>query len=223
MAFILSIPLRVTENSCSALEWDRFLELLAGYAQSGVGRARLLALAPSADAGWIGREHTLVEEMRLLAASEAGLPGLPALFDPTDLLARARIDGASLEAEEIRSAAALAEMIAAWVDLVRTPPGDLENHLPELRTLFGEVLSVSLRPLAESLRARFLPDGTLADDASQELRRIRREMEHQHRAIENSLRAALRRYSESGSAQEDLITIRGERFVIPVKAEWKRR
>ncbi|MGB7191286.1 MAG: Smr/MutS family protein, partial [Acidobacteriaceae bacterium] len=42
-------------------------------------------------------------------------------------------------------------------------------------------------------------------------------------AIENSLRAALRRYSESGSAQEDLITIRGERFVIPVKAEWKRR
>ena len=65
--------------------------------------------------------------------------------------------------------------------------------------------------------------GRLADDASPELRRIRREMERQQRAIEESLRSALRRFSEGGSAQDDLITIRGERFVIPVKAEWKRR
>lgn len=223
MALIPFIPLRVKESGGSALEWARFLELLAGYAQSGIGKARLRELGPSSDAGWIAREHASVEEMRLLAGGEPGLPGLASLFDPTDLLARARIEGATLESEEIRSAAALAEMIAAWVDLARTPPGDLEHRLPELRALFGDALSVSLRPLAESLRARFLPDGTLADDASQDLRRIRREMEQQHRAIENSLRTALRRYSEGGSAQDDLITIRGERFVIPVKAEWKRR
>jgi DNA mismatch repair protein MutS2 len=68
-----------------------------------------------------------------------------------------------------------------------------------------------------------LPDGTLTDDASPELRRIRREMERQQRAIEDSLRSALRRLSEGGSTQDDLITIRGERFVIPVKSEVKRR
>jgi len=205
-----------------ALEWDRFLELLGGYAQAAVGCAWIADMGPSADAAWIEREHARVEEMRLLAGSGSML-GLAAVFDPTELLAKARIEGTALESEEIRAAATLAEVIAAWAEVVRVPPGDLEDRLPELKVLFGEVLSLPLRPLIETLRGKFLPDGTLADDASPELRRIRREMEKQHRAIENSLRAALRRYSEGGSAQDELITIRGERFVIPVKAEWKRR
>ncbi|MGC2163221.1 MAG: endonuclease MutS2 [Silvibacterium sp.] len=222
------IPERVSDCSRSALEWDRFLLLLSGYAQSAVGKAWLLELGPSTDRAWIEREHTLVDEMRLLAGGseggqQSGLPGLGLLFDPSDLLAKARIEGAALEAEEIRSVANLAEGIAAWVEVLRVPPSDLEGRLPQLRGLFGEVMSLPLKPLVDSLRGRFLPDGTLADDASPELRRIRREMEQQHRAIENSLRTALRRYSEGGSAQEELITIRGERFVIPVKVEWKRR
>ena len=216
------IPERVRDCSRSALEWDRFVELLGGYAQSDVGKAWIETLGPSADAAWIEREHTLVEEMRLLAGG-GSMPSLGMLFDPSDLLANARIEGAALEAVEIRSVATLAEGIAAWTEVLRTPSRDLEGRLTELRELFGDVLSVPLGPLADSLRGRFLPDGTLADDASPELRRIRREMEQQHRAIENSLRTALRRYSEGGSAQDELITIRGERFVIPVKAEWKRR
>ncbi|MFZ0662200.1 MAG: Smr/MutS family protein [Acidobacteriaceae bacterium] len=245
MALTRSIPLRVNDCSRSALEWDRFLELLGGYAQSGVGKAWVRELGPSSDAGWITREHSFVDEMRQLLAGEAGVPGLGGLFDPSDLLAKARIEGVALEAEEIRSAATLAEVIAAWADLMlarTSDPSELSDEsnqtdtsnrpnsssqpgasLAGLRGLFREVLSVPLRPLVDSLRGRFLPDGTLADDASPELRRIRREMEQQHRAIENSLRAALRRYSEGGSAQEELITIRGERFVIPVKAESKRR
>jgi DNA mismatch repair protein MutS2 len=80
-----------------------------------------------------------------------------------------------------------------------------------------------LLPLLRSLRSRVQQDGTLSDDASPDLRRIRREIERQQRTIESSLRQALRRFSGEGSTQEDLITIRGERFVIPVKAEWKRR
>lgn len=218
-----SIPRLVSDCSRSALEWDRFLELLSKYAQSGVGRTWLMELGPSTDAEWIGREHSRVEEMRTLLGADAGQPGLGGLFDPSDLLAKAQIEGVALEAEEIRSAATLAELIVAWAGVLSVPPHDLEDKLPELRALFGEGLTVTLKPLVESLRGRFLPDGTLADDASPVLKRIRREMEQQHRAIENSLRSALRRYSEGGSAQEELITIRGERFVIPVKAEWKRR
>jgi DNA mismatch repair protein MutS2 len=213
----------VSDCSCSALEWDRFLELLSGYAQSVVGKAWIAELGPSTDPQWIDSEHSRVDEMRLLLGREAGLPGLGTLFDPSELLAKARIAGVALEAEEIRLVANLAEMIAAWAEVLRVPVGDLEDELPRMRELFGEVLSPPLRPLVDSLRGRFLPDGTLADDASPDLKRIRREMERQHRAIENSLRTALRRYSEGGSAQDELITIRGERFVIPVKAEWKRR
>ena len=52
---------------------------------------------------------------------------------------------------------------------------------------------------------------------------IRREIERQRRLIQESLRGYLRRLSEGGTLQDELITIRGERFVIPVKSEHKRR
>src|SRR6266849_1995396 len=63
----------------------------------------------------------------------------------------------------------------------------------------------------------------LVDRASPELTRIRREIEKQKRLIQESLRGYLRRLAEGGTVQDELITIRGERFVIPVKVEQKRR
>jgi len=52
------------------------------------------------------------------------------------------------------------------------------------------------------------------DRASPELARVRREIEKQRRAIQESLRGYLRRLAEDGAVQDELITIRGERFVI---------
>ena len=54
-------------------------------------------------------------------------------------------------------------------------------------------------------------------------RRIRREIEKQKRIIQESLRGYLRKLAEGGAGQDELVTIRGERFVIPVKIEQKRR
>src|SRR6202049_5323614 len=72
-------------------------------------------------------------------------------------------------------------------------------------------------------RNKIQPDGILEDRASPELARVRREIEKQRRAIQESLRGYLRRLAEDGAVQDELITIRGERFVIPVKTEQKRR
>jgi DNA mismatch repair protein MutS2 len=220
MALIREIPSPVSPSP--ALEWDKFVALLGSGAQSELGRAWIGALTPSTDRAWMERQHRLVDEMRALATA-GGMPQLRALFDPSELLAKARIEGVALEAEEIRALLALAEEIAAWAELMRTPPDAARDRLAELTELSRDVLGVSLRPLIGGMREKILPDGTLADDASPELRRIRREMERQRRSIEESLRAALRRFSEGGAAQDEVIAIRGERFVIPVKTEWKRR
>src|SRR4029077_1967652 len=75
------------------------------------------------------------------------------------------------------------------------------------------------RPLRKKIR----PDGTLDDRASAELTRIRREVEKQKRVIQESLRGYLRRLAEGGAVQDELVTIRGERFVIPVKTEQRKR
>ena len=217
-----SIPSPVEDCSRAVLEWDRFLQLLTGYSVSSIGKAWVLGLNPSTDRDWLNRQHSLVEEMRLLL-SEGAQPGLGSLFDPTDLLNKSRIEGAALEAEELRDVLNLADDISGWVSLLRLPPERVQDKIPELRGLSASLLTSDLRPLVDSLRTKILPDGTLTDDASPELRRIRREMERQQRAIEDSLRSALRRLSDDGSTQDDLITIRGERFVIPVKSEVKRR
>jgi DNA mismatch repair protein MutS2 len=216
MALLPDIPQPIVPGA--PLEWDKFVAFLGGYAQSALGRGWIGALMPSQDRAWIARQHALVAEMRLLATAGT-IPVTRALLDPTDLLAKARIDGVALESAELRSLIALAEEVAAWADLIRTPPDSAQDRIPELTALSRDLLGVSLRPVTVALREKLLPDGTLADDASPDLRRIRREMERQQRAIEESLRSALRRYSEGGSTQDDVITIRGERFVIPVKTE----
>src|SRR5215813_7623012 len=222
MALVKSIPSPIEDCSRAVLEWDRFLELLAGYSVSLVGKRWILNLGPSKDRTWLEQQQSLVDEMRLLLG-EGSQPGLGSLFDPINLLDKSRIEGAALEAEEIRDLLNLADDISGWITLLHLPPERVQDRIPELKAISAPLLTSDLRPLVESLRKKILPDGTLTDDASPELRRIRREMERQQRAIEDSLRSALRRLSEGGSTQDDLITIRGERFVIPVKSEVKRR
>ncbi|MDR3753662.1 MAG: Smr/MutS family protein [Terracidiphilus sp.] len=205
----------------AALEWEPLLGLVAGYAASPVGRAAILTLQPSTDEEWIGRQHRLVSEVRLLLEEQVSIP-LGGLLDPTQLAAKAQIAGAALEAAELQSVARLANDVASWQALLREPPMRLVGKLPGLSEL-SAALTTSLRPLVESIERTIQPDGSLADDASPELNRIRREQERQQRVIEESLRSALRKLTGEGATQEELITIRGERFVIPVRAELKRR
>ena len=212
----------VEECSCEALEWGRLLELVASFVHSRVAREWLLGVKPSRDTTWIDQQHDLVGEMRLLHGQGAS-PALGGLFDPTKLTDKARIEGALLEPEEIRDLLFLMDNITSWQALIEHPPETLATQLDGLKALSQLPAGAQLARLAGSLRSRLNPDGSLSDNASPELRRIRREIERQQRVIEESLRSSLRRLSEGGSTQEDLITIRGERFVIPVKAEYKRR
>jgi DNA mismatch repair protein MutS2 len=221
MALLDPIPSPVVHADRHALEWQPLLALVSTFASSPVGRAAILDLEPSTDEAWITRQHQLTGEVRLLLEEQVSIP-LGGLFDPTQLAAKAQIPEAALEAAELQAIARLAHDIAAWQSLLREPSARLAGKLPGLSQL-SATLTISLRPLAESIERKILPDGSLADDASPELHRIRREQERQQRVIEESLRSALRRLSGEGATQDELITIRGDRFVIPVRSELKRR
>ena len=223
------IPAPLTETGAAALEWPRLREHLAGRTTSLLGRAFVLALAPSADLPWITTQHERTAEIVALLAG-GGSFTFHGLFDPTGHLDRARIEGAALEALELLALLTVAERIAAWRTLLaperdtRGPAPAPRPDLPAITALSAPLLDRDLAPLLRTLRGKIEPDGTLSDDASPELRRIRRAMERQHRAIEESLRRAVRGLRDEGATQQqDTITIRGERFVIPVKAEFKRR
>jgi DNA mismatch repair protein MutS2 len=221
MSLLDPIPAPVEHADFAALEWEPLLALVAGYASSPVGRKAILDLRPSTDEAWITHQHKLTGEIRLALEEQVSIP-VGGLFDPTELAAKAQIPGAALEATELQAVARLANDVASWQALLREPPMRLVGKMPGLSALSASLTS-SLRPLAEIIERTIQPDGSLADNASPELHRIRREQERQQKVIEESLRSALRKLSGEGATQDDVITIRGERFVIPVRSELKRR
>ena len=212
-------PSPVPHLDAASLEWPQLLALVASYASSQVGRSGILAFLPSIDPAWIAHQHQLVRELRTLLDTGITL-SLGSLFDPTELAEKSQIPGAALDPDEFQAIARLAHQIAAWQSVIKSQPST--SNIPGLLDL-SSTLTQNLQPLADSIQRKLLPDGTLADDASPELARIRHAQQRQQQAIAASLRAALRRLSSDGQTQDDLITIRGDRFVIPVKAEQKRR
>jgi len=213
-------PSLIPNTSERVLEFDLFRQLLAIYTASPLGHERVMQLTPSRDRQWIERQQQLTEELRGYLRT-GGRFDFHGLLDPTQLIDKARIAGAALEIVEIRDLLLLADRAAEWREIALHPAAAIQNKWQAVHELSEGIADFTL--LLRHFRNKILPDGTLDDRASPDLARIRREIEKQKRTIQESLRAYLRRLSEGGAVQEELVTIRGERFVIPVKTEQRRR
>jgi DNA mismatch repair protein MutS2 len=213
-------PRPVSHTSARVLEFDSLRDLLRGYATSPLGRERIADLAPSIDREWIENQQQLTTEIREFRRV-GGRFDFSGLLDVTKLVEKSRIAGAALETTDIRDVVLTVDRAAEWREIALNPPAAMKLEWKAVAQL-----SLGIADFTDTLRAfrnKILPDGTLDDKASPELSRIRREIEKQRRSIQDSLRGYLRRLSEGGAVQDELVTIRGERFVIPVKVEQKRR
>ncbi len=79
------------------------------------------------------------------------------------------------------------------------------------------------RTLLNDLAGKIAPDGTIPDHASVALGRLRRDIERQKKSVQDSLERFLRAHQEEGVLQEEFVTIRNERFVVPVIAGQRRK
>ena len=202
------------------LEFDQLRQLLAAYTASPLGRERVEQLQPSLDRAWIERQQQLTDELRGYLRT-GGRFDFHGLLDPSQLINKSRIAGAALEILEIRDLLLLADRASEWRQIALNPAANIAEKWEAVRELSARIADFT--PLLRYFGSKILPDGTLDDKASPELSRIRRDIEKQKRAIQESLRGYLRRLSEGGAVQDELITIRGDRFVIPVKVEQRRR
>jgi len=217
-----------------ALEFDALRELVGRYVHSPLGRAALEEIAPAKDRAWIEAEladageaidylraasHTQPGTQATLrgAAARLNFVSFGAIADPGPALARLRIDGAMLEAREIGDVARLLDVAAE----ARTTLLGAKERFPRLAAYAAEI--ADLRELAGDLSGKILPDGTLADHASVALARLRRDAEKQRGAIQKSLEKFLREHHEDGTLQEDFVTVRNDRFVVPVVSGRERR
>jgi DNA mismatch repair protein MutS2 len=207
-------------SSARVLEFDPLRQLLRGYTSSPLGQARITALTPSTDRDWIQSQQELAREIREFRRV-GGRFDFAGLVDVGSLVQKSRIAGAALETTDIRDVVLVVDRAAEWREIAFHPPANMKTDWRGVRSLSDQV--VDFTEFLRGFRNKIQPDGTLDDKASPELARIRREIERQRRSIQESLQGYLRRLAEGGTVQDELVTIRGERFVIPVKVEQKRR
>jgi DNA mismatch repair protein MutS2 len=214
------MPELLIDNSARVLEFDALRELLRGYASSPLGQGRIAVLAPSTDSAWIAGQQELTAEIREFRRV-GGRFDFSGLAEIQKQLDKSSISGAVLEIPEIRDVVTLVDRAAEWREIALQPPANMKTEWRRVEALSSAIIDFT--DFLRSFRNKFQPDGMLDDHASPELARVRREIEKQRRVIQESLRGYLRRLAEGGAVQDELVTIRGERFVIPVKVEQKRR
>ncbi len=213
-------------SSCGLLQFDELKELLASYAGSVAGRALIHGLEPHRDRArlenGLGEAGEAIKYLRELSGSESVGPGSPVRlrFDQLrDIEAPVRtllIEGAALAGREIldlfHTLALAGEYRGVLLSLARYPR--LAHQASNL---------ADLREVARRFGRAFHPDGSLADEASVALGRIRRDIERQQRTIQDSLERFLRAHRTDGTLQEEFVTIREDRYVVPIVAGQKGR
>ncbi|HKQ09393.1 MAG TPA: endonuclease MutS2 [Blastocatellia bacterium] len=201
------------ERTFKTLELDALVALLARHVQTPLGRKRALALLPISDAAAINQALDLTTECADYLSS-GGAFGLGDIADPSASLAELQVQGTSLDPHQIL---ALQALIANGMDL-RGQFNDAEtrSRYPNLSSIATRI--PDLRRMLAAIRGKILPTGEIDDNASPELRRIRREVNERRTRIYRSLETLMRDRSPN-AIQEDIVTIRNGRFVIPVRTD----
>jgi len=202
----------VSRSAIQVLEFDRLKEILSGYSTCAPGRRSIAALEPGQDVAALDAEFTLVREAVAYLRPGAEL-GFGALADSDEWLSRLSVPASVLAVEEFLAATTLMDAVRSVREIFK-PDGP--NH-PQLTARAAAL--ADFRHLATAIRRAILPNGEISDDASPQLRRIRVNIGQGRDKIRRSLESILAR---SGSPAEDYVTLRGDRFVIPVRASDRR-
>ena len=215
------------KTSAEVLEFDSLREVLGRYVASPLGRRELEKVAPHSDGDRLvadlAEAGEAVAYLRLAAGTRPATRGAAIRVDFNGLadveasVHKLRIEGASLDPREIVEVFTLLDR-AADAKSVLTAAAERFPLLGRRALTIGE-----FRSLLKDLEGKILPDGTVSDHASVALARLRRDIERQKKAIQESLERFLRAHKEEGILQEEFVTIRNERFVVPVIAGQRRK
>ncbi|MDX2184410.1 MAG: hypothetical protein SFW08_10570, partial [Gemmatimonadaceae bacterium] len=202
-------------HALQVLEFDRVLGLVAERASSAPGAARVRSLVPHTDRHFAERELARVAAMRALTEGDTPFR-LEAIPDVEAALKRLAVPGSVLDARALLDAGILLRSSR----LVRAALRDVERPAAA-RAMLAEYADALCEDAASEQRiARvFGEDGGIRDDASPDLRRIRRELRGAEGELIRLLERVLRSLEPSHQAPDLSITVRNGRYVIPVRRE----
>lgn len=206
----------MNERSLRVLELPKIIDQLGGFVSCSLTRDRVSNLKPSGE----------IEVVRAWLAETEEASGLimrhssPPFGKIHDLRLHTKISqigsfltpGQLLEVSDtLRTARMVKQFIQKYTG---------ENSAyPVLKSL-SETLG-TVKNLEDTINNAIIGENLVSDNASHDLRKIRREIENKNQAIRNKLDSIVRDVDSRKYLQDALITIRQERFVVPVKSEYK--
>jgi DNA mismatch repair protein MutS2 len=203
----------MTTRAEIVLEFDKLRELLRLRTTCALGKRHIDALEVGAKRETLESGFALIREARewLRLGHELGFG---ALADPQSWMERLEAPGAVLEAPDFLDAGSLLEA-ASWLRQ------QFREEAAKFSLLAARVAGLAdFKDLRGAIRRCVLPNGEISDDASSALRRIRSSILQTRDSIQKALKQILRaRQVEAGG---DYVTLRNDRFVIPVRAEHRR-
>ena len=202
-------------HALSVLELPRVLALVAERAASNAGAERVRSLSPTGDRPWIEREHARVAALRALITGEDAWSPEP-IPDIGSALERLRLVGSVLRGEELLGVALLLRSSRLTREALTAEKrrsvatGVLEPLIDRLVVVRGQ----------ESAIERSIDtDGTVRDEASPTLRRIRRELRGAESELVQLLERLMRKLDPNQQVADMSVTVRNGRYVIPIRRE----
>ena len=200
--------------SLEALEYDRCKKLLEPYVGSRQGRELLQKLKPGTDRRSIENTHDRNREaMAYLSEHRVAFSDIPLL---ESVLGRLNLAGITLTIHEVESVGEFMSQTEAFRSRWDSGAGD-HPLLAERARAFPHLESL------RSLLIRAVRDGEINEDYSPKLKLQRRELEKARARLSRKLESILKSEEFSSQLQDQLVTIRNGRYVIPVRTEQKRR
>ena len=203
----------MNEKATNVLAYQKIIEMLSEEASSALTRAYIAGLAPFTDARDVRDKLNETEEAVRLITLKGPLP-LGNFYDIAGLVNLA-VKGGTLS---------MADLLRVGYNLrvVRDVSDFLSKDVPEIPVMraLGEVLTVH-KYLEEEISRCILTEDEMSDNASPELKNIRRKIQQQNEAVRARINKILGSSAGRTYLQDSIVTIRDGRYVIPVKQEYR--
>jgi len=204
-------------KALSTLEYPAIIEMLQSKAASPMGKMLAQELTPMTYINDITRAQAETSAALAIILLKGSLP-LGGIHDIRPALSRAQIGG-TIQPEELLQ---VAESLYVCRKLINygKPQGNEQEAEPSCIASYFEGITL-IDSLENEINRCIKPSGEIADNASAALSGIRRNIRASHDKIRDHLQGVIQSASYKNMLQDAIVTLRGDRFCVPVKAEYR--
>lgn len=205
----------ITKDVLEKLEFYKVITHIEKYCSTDNGRSAIQNLVPLESIDEIKKNGEQVNEAKEILIKN-DIPPFEYLPDLNEVLSRSRIEGSVLTSKQILDVLKLAETSRKLFQFLKSK----DNSETYLKEFSGQLLVDKV--FEHQIGKVFTENGEIRDDASPKLREIRIEIREKDAALRKQVQKLLKQLSDSYLVQEEYITQRDGRIVLPVKSEHKR-